>query len=126
MILVPSHSRKRERGQEREHTRFDAAFSANSLHIMGWPEVEACFAGLGSALADDATLVVYGPFNYGGQFTSEGNRQLDSWARDTYPGAGLRDFEAICALAADHCLDFKGDNQMPANNRLLEFRQLPN
>ena len=25
--------------------RFDAVFTANSLHIMGWPQVEAFFAG---------------------------------------------------------------------------------
>ena len=33
-------------------------FTANSLHIMGWPEVEAFFAGLANVLAEQATLVV--------------------------------------------------------------------
>ena len=105
---------------------FDAVFSANTAHIMSWPAVEAMFAGIQQVLSVGGPFLLYGPFNYGGQFTSEGNRQLDAWARDTFPGAGLRDFEAICALAANHCLEFKGDNKMPANNRLLEFRQLSN
>ena len=43
--------------------RFDAVFTANSLHIMGWPEVEAFFAGLDNVLAEQASLVVDGPFN---------------------------------------------------------------
>src|SRR5512139_2374874 len=30
--------------------RFDAVFSANTLHIMGWPEVEAFFAGIARVL----------------------------------------------------------------------------
>ena len=30
--------------------RFDAVFTANSLHIMGWPQVEAFFAGVGGIL----------------------------------------------------------------------------
>ena len=46
--------------------RFDAVFSANTLHIMGWPEVEAFFAGLATVLSPDAVVVVYGPFNYDG------------------------------------------------------------
>src|SRR3954452_19684801 len=32
-------------------TRFDAVFTANTLHIMGWEEVEALFVDLGERLA---------------------------------------------------------------------------
>ncbi len=56
---------------------YDAVFTANTLHIMSWPEVEALFAGLPAVLADDARLVIYGPFNYGGQFTSASNTQFN-------------------------------------------------
>lgn len=105
---------------------FDAVFSANTAHIMSWSAVEAMFAGVQKLLAVNGPFLLYGPFNYAGQFTSEGNRQLDSWARDTFPGAGLRDFEVICELAASYGLKFEGDHRMPANNRLLEFRQPQN
>src|SRR5690606_19739885 len=44
----------------------DAIFSANTLHIMGWPEVERFFAGAGRALGPGGLLIVYGPFNYNG------------------------------------------------------------
>ena len=103
--------------------RFDAVFTANSLHIMGWPEVEAFFAGLANVLAEQATLVIYGPFNYGGQFTSDSNRAFDAWLRQRDTRSGLRDFEAIVALAAQHGLQLELDQAMPANNRTLVFHK---
>ncbi len=98
---------------------FDAAFSANTLHIMGWPEVEACFAGLGDVLADDAVLTVYGPFNYGGDYTSASNREFDAWLKARDPRSGIRDFEAVDALARGIGLTLAEDAAMPANNRCL-------
>ncbi|NDK38906.1 DUF938 domain-containing protein [Pseudoxanthomonas gei] len=103
--------------------RFDAAFTANSLHIMGWEEVQACFAGLGKVLAERATLVVYGPFNYGQAFTSASNRDFDASLRARDPRMGLRDFEAVDALARDIGLALVEDVAMPANNRCLVWRR---
>jgi len=78
---------------------FDAVFTANSLHIMGWPQVEAFFAGVGKVLEEDGLLIVYGPFNYGGAFTSDSNRVFEQWLKDRDPASGIRDFEAVDALA---------------------------
>ena len=103
--------------------QFNVVFSANTAHIMCWAAVEAMFAGVSRKLLRNGLFLLYGPFNYAGKFTSEGNRQLDSWARETFPGAGLRNFEAICELATRHGLVFETDNPMPANNRLLVFWQ---
>jgi hypothetical protein len=98
-------------------------FSANSLHIMGWPEVEALFAGLDAAMAPDATLVVYGPFNYGGNYTSDSNREFDGWLKARDPRSALRDFEAVDALARAIGLRLVDDVAMPANNRCLVWRR---
>ncbi|MBU8977245.1 DUF938 domain-containing protein [Lysobacter sp. MMG2] len=103
--------------------RFDAVFSANTLHIMGWPQVEAFFDGLDATLADDATLVVYGPFNYGGQYTSDSNRDFDGWLKARDPVSAIRDFEAVDALAARIGLRLLDDIAMPANNRSLVWRR---
>ncbi len=103
--------------------RFDAVFTANSLHIMGWPEVEAFFAGLANVLAEQATLVVYGPFNYGGQFTSDSNRAFDASLRARDAKMGIRDFESIDALARGIGLRLVEDVAMPANNRCLVWRR---
>ena len=102
---------------------FDAVFSANSLHIMGWPEVEACFAGIDRVLAGDATVAVYGPFNRGGAYTSESNREFDAWLRARDARSGIRDLEAVDALARNAGLALVEDAEMPANNRCVVWRR---
>lgn len=98
---------------------FDALFSANTLHIMGWPAVEAFFAGLPPVLAADATVVVYGPFNYGGSYSSKSNRDFDAWLKARDPASGIRDFERVDRLAQGIGLRLAADHPMPANNRCL-------
>jgi cyclopropane fatty-acyl-phospholipid synthase-like methyltransferase len=103
--------------------RFDAVFSANSLHIMGWPEVERLFAHLPQVLEPDATVVIYGPFNYAGAYTSDSNREFDGWLHQRDPASGIRDFEAVDALARAAGLALVADVAMPANNRTLVWRR---
>ncbi|WP_317932116.1 DUF938 domain-containing protein [Halioxenophilus sp. WMMB6] len=100
----------------------DGLFTANTLHIMSWASVQQFFAGLPGLLAPGALLVVYGPFNYGGQFTSDSNARFEQWLKSTDPERGIRDFEAVCELATGVGLTLLEDNPMPANNRLLVWR----
>ena len=102
---------------------FDAAFSANTLHIMSWAAVGDFFRVLDALLAPAATVVVYGPFNYGGAYTSDSNRAFDGWLKERDPRSGLRDFEAVAALAAAIGLRLADDIAMPANNRCLVWRR---
>lgn len=101
----------------------DAAFSANTCHIMSWPQVEKMFAGVGALLPPGGVFALYGPFNYGGKPTSPSNAEFDTWLRGRDPASGIREFEAIRDLAAGHGLALEEDNAMPANNRLLVFRK---
>lgn len=103
--------------------RFDAAFTANTFHIMGWPAVEACFAGLDKVLAADATLVVYGPFNDSGAYTSDSNRAFDGWLKARDPDSGIRDLQAVDALAAGIGFKLIADVPMPAHNRCVAWRR---
>jgi SAM-dependent methyltransferase len=102
---------------------FDALYSANTLHIMGWPEVEALVAGADDALAADAVLAIYGPFNIGGRFTSDSNAAFDEALRAADPRRGIRDVEAVDALAAARGFDLIEDAALPANNRLRVLRR---
>jgi cyclopropane fatty-acyl-phospholipid synthase-like methyltransferase len=102
--------------------RYDAVFSANTLHIMGWPEVEKFFAGVGQVLEAGGVLAVYGPFNTNGMFTSESNARFDAWLKARDPASGVRDFEAVDALARAQGLMLQQDIAMPANNRTLVWR----
>lgn len=101
----------------------DAVFSANTLHIMSWPEVQAFFGGAGRILQHGGVLVVYGPFRYGGSFTSESNAAFDRSLRARDPASGIRDFEAVNSLAEARGLELLADHAMPANNQLLTWVQ---
>ena len=103
--------------------RFDAIYSANTLHIMGWPEVQRLFTLLPALMTDDALLTVYGPFNYNGAFTSPSNAAFDVSLRTDHPQRGIRDFEAVDALAQSAGLVLVEDRAMPANNRCITWRR---
>jgi SAM-dependent methyltransferase len=101
----------------------DAVFTANTLHIMSWPEVQALFRGVGRVLRDEGLLLVYGPFRYGGQYTSYSNASFDEALRSRDPASGIRDFEAVDALAVQQGLSLVADEAMPANNQTLVWRK---
>ena len=103
--------------------RYDAAFTANTLHIVSWDEVRKLFAGLNDVLAKNAVLAVYGAFNYGGRFTSDSNRAFDEWLRQRSSASGIRDFEAVDALAKSIGLTLVADYAMPANNHMLVWQR---
>lgn len=98
---------------------FDALYSANTAHIMPWPLVERLIRDAAQHLPPGGVLALYGPFNYGGHFTSASNEQFDQMLRMRNPEQGIRDFEAVNRRAADAGLALLRDHAMPANNRLL-------
>jgi len=102
----------------------DAIFNANTVHIVAWHEVERMFAGIGRVLATGGILCLYGPFNYGGVFTSESNARFDAWLKARDPNSGVRDFEAVNQLAKLQGLVLMKDVPMPANNRTLVWRKM--
>lgn len=101
--------------------KVDAVFSANTCHILSWPQVERMFHGIGS-IRTLKTLCLYGPFSYGGKHTSESNARFDAILRARDPLSGLRDFDDIARLAERAGLILLEDNAMPANNRLLVWK----
>ena len=68
-------------------------------------------------------FVLYGPFNYGGAYTSAGNARFDQFLRAHDAAWGIRDFSALDALASAAGLTLVDDHAMPANNRLLVWNK---
>jgi len=99
----------------------DAMFTANTLHIMSWPEVTALFRGCGSVLAPGGALCIYGPFRYAGRYTSDSNREFDLMLQDRDPQSGIRDLQEVTALGEEYGLRMDADHDLPANNRLVVF-----
>ncbi|MEQ1557886.1 MAG: DUF938 domain-containing protein [Methyloglobulus sp.] len=101
----------------------DAVFTANTLHIMGWQQVEILFERFQTTLNPLALICMYGPFNYNDNYTSDSNARFDEWLKGRDPLSGIRDFEAVMTLAESAGLKLLMDNAMPANNRLLVLKK---
>ncbi|MCB1052589.1 MAG: DUF938 domain-containing protein [Acidobacteria bacterium] len=104
-------------------TQFDGLFSANTLHIMGMESVIRFWQGLGQVCSAGATVCIYGPFNVGGQYTSESNAAFDIWLKDRDPLSAIRDLETIESLAQENGFFLAANHAMPANNQMLVFHK---
>ena len=103
---------------------YDAIFTANTLHIIAWSLVERLFELAGEALHLKGKLIIYGPFNENGRYTSASNQSFDSSLRQRDPNSGIRHKEDIIALANAHHLTLMTQYQMPANNQILVFQKI--
>jgi cyclopropane fatty-acyl-phospholipid synthase-like methyltransferase len=103
--------------------RYDTIYSANCFHIMDAAAVARCMDGCGSCLGEGGHLVVYGPFNYNGDFTSESNARFDAMLKASGQGAGIKDFEWLDGLAQAAGMSLQADIEMPANNRSLVWKK---
>lgn len=101
----------------------DTVFSANTVHIMHWPMVEALFAGMGSLLPTGGQFLLYGPFNYNGSYSSDSNARFDIWLKARDPDSGIKDFERLDHLAQAAGLNFIRLYPMPANNQILHWQK---
>ncbi|MCC6134963.1 MAG: DUF938 domain-containing protein [Gammaproteobacteria bacterium] len=100
-------------------TLANGVFSANTTHIMNWLAVEGLFRGIGRVLQPGGAFCLYGPFNYGGRYTSASNAEFDAMLKQRDPASGIRDFNDLGRLARDNGLRFQRDYPMPVNNRIL-------
>ena len=91
--------------------------------IGGWPVVEQFFSRLNELLSEQATLCIYGPFNYNDNFTSASNQAFDASLKHRDPAMGIRDISAVVTLAIAAGFTLLQDHSMPANNRLLQFER---
>lgn len=101
---------------------YDIVYTANTLHIMRWSDVQAFFKGLGQVTKSGSLLIIYGPFKYAGEFTSSSNSAFDQSLRAGGQGSAIRDFEAVKQLAIANGFRLVMDVSMPANNQCLIWR----
>lgn len=98
-------------------------YAANVMHIVS----ESLGANLlrlaAKSLLKSGYLVLYGPYRYGGKFTTESNKDFDRWLRDRDSASGVRDFEWVERLANKCGLSLIKDHAMPANNQCLVFQK---
>ena len=102
---------------------FDTIYTANSFHIMDKTAVSRCIEGCGACLQAGGHLIVYGPFNYSGEYTSASNAQFDAMLKANDGDSGIKDFEWLDALAQSAGMDLFKDIEMPSNNRSLIWKK---
>ena len=98
-----------------------AVFCANVLHMISWEKVCLLFKEFGERLNSGAKIIIYGPFNYANQFTSESNRNFDLWLRNRDEHSSIKDFEKVVYEIQNFDFSLQKDYEMPANNRTLYF-----
>ena len=97
----------------------EAVFTANTLHIMGWEDVEIFYERLGRYLRPGAGFLSYGPFNINGTYTSESNARFDCWLKTQDPKSAIRDMDALESLGKKADITLLEKVPMPANNFTL-------
>ncbi len=102
--------------------RAEAVLCINMIHIAPWDAAVGLIGGAGRVLSCAGVLALYGPYHRGGQPTAPSNADFDRDLRRRNPAWGVRDLEAVAALAEPH---FTAPEiiEMPANNLLLLFRR---
>lgn len=101
---------------------FDAVYCANMIHIAPWAAAEGLLAGVGRVLTDDGVFCLYGPFRIAGTY-SDSNARFHASLQSRDPAWGVRDLEAVEALAAQAGLTRVALLALPANNHLVVFRR---
>jgi SAM-dependent methyltransferase len=99
----------------------DAVLCCNMIHIAPWAAAEGLCAGAARHLRPGGGLYLYGPFKRDGRHTAPSNASFDATLRAQDPAWGVRDLEAVAALAAAAGLAAPLIEAMPANNLSLWF-----
>ena len=100
-------------------TSAQAVVCINTVHIVAWQGVENLFAGAGRVLSPGGVMFVYGAYRYAARPLEPSNEDFDRWLKARDPASGVRDFEAVNALAQQNGLTLAGDRAMPGNNRCI-------
>ncbi len=102
----------------------DAVVCINMIHIAPWAAAVHLIEGAARILGAGAPLVLYGPYRREGRHTAPSNEAFDADLRRRNPEWGVRDLEAVTALAADNGFALQEVIEMPANNLTVVFRRV--
>ena len=103
--------------------RADAVLCCNMIHIAPWEAAVGLISGAARILAEGGTLYLYGPYRRDGRHTAPSNEAFDRDLRQRNPAWGVRDLEAVAALAAAQGFGPPEIIDMPANNLSLLFKR---
>lgn len=95
----------------------------NMVHISPWEATLGLFRGAARLLGTGgAPLILYGPYIEQGVETAPSNLEFDASLKARNPLWGLREAEALDALAAQNGMNRTARHALPANNIMLIYR----
>ena len=104
--------------------RTDTVICCNMIHIAPWEAAVGLIAGASRILPKGGTLYLYGPYRRSGRHTAPSNEAFDLDLRRRNLAWGVRDLEAVTALAQAQGFGAPEIIDMPANNLSLVFKRL--
>lgn len=102
---------------------FDAAFSANTAHIMSIAAVEKMFVLVASVLRSGCVFCLYGPFRQDGEFNTSSNAEFHKSLRSQDSAMGIRHLEELDEFAATGRMRRERVYAMPANNIIAVWQK---
>jgi hypothetical protein len=95
----------------------------NMVHISPWEATLGLFRGAAQLLGSNGgPLILYGPYLEQGVETAPSNLAFDASLKARDPRWGLREAEALDALAASHGMARAARHALPTNNIVLVYR----
>ena len=101
----------------------DGIICINMVHISPWDATLGLIKGAAVVLLPGSPLYLYGPY-LRERFATPSNRAFDRNLRDRNPTWGLRDLEAVAAVAQSVGFSAPIATEMPANNLSVSFRRM--
>jgi SAM-dependent methyltransferase len=102
----------------------DGIICINMVHISPWDATLGLIKGAAAILPPGAPFYLYGPYKREGFETTASNQAFDRSLRDRNPAWGLRDLEAVAAMAQSVGFSVPAVTEMPANNLSVVFRRM--
>lgn len=102
---------------------FDAAFSANTAHILSIGAVAKMFTLIAGVLRAGGVFCLYGPFRQDGEFNASTNADFHQSLCERDPEQGIRNLEDLDQFAATGGMTRKRVYAMPANNIIVVWHK---
>jgi hypothetical protein len=102
----------------------DGIICINMVHISPWDATVGLIKGAAAVLSPASPFYLYGPYKREGFATAPSNQAFDRNLRDRNPTWGLRDLDAVAAIARSVGFSAPGVTEMPANNLSVLFRRM--
>lgn len=104
-------------------TAADVVIASNMIHIAPWEAAMGLVKNAGRILPPGGMLFLYGPYRRAGIVMEPSNDAFDADLKRRNPAWGVRDLEAVAALAEAQGFAPPDVIEMPANNLSVIFRK---